>query len=96
VAGKLSDAPENSRIHEELGRALQAKGDIEGAQRQLERAVKLAPDAAALHFKLGQIYGRRGLNERAQQEFAVCAKLNGGHSSREVPNLFSAARSAKQ
>ncbi len=82
-------APDNPKVHEELGRALQAGGDIEGAQVQLERAVKLAPNAAGLHFKLGQIYRRRGLNERAQQEFAICAKLNGAHSSTEVPNPFS-------
>lgn len=82
-------APQNPKIHEELGRALQAKGDMEGAQAQLETAVRLAPTAAALHFKLGQIYRHRGLNERAQQEFAICAKLNGVHSSTEVPNPFS-------
>jgi Flp pilus assembly protein TadD len=82
-------APQNPKIHEELGRALQAKGDMEGAQTQLETAVRLAPTAAALHFKLGQIYRHRGLNERAQQEFAICAKLNGAHSSTEVPNPFS-------
>jgi Flp pilus assembly protein TadD len=81
-------APQNPKIHEELGRALQAKGDMEAAQSQLETAVKLAPNAASLHFKLGQIYRHRGLNERAQQEFAICAKLNGAHSSTEVPNPF--------
>jgi Flp pilus assembly protein TadD len=88
-------APDNPKIHEELGRALQTKGDFEGAQSQLEKAVKLAPNAAALHFKLGQIYRHRGLNDRAQQEFAICAKLNGGHSSTEVPNPFSPATPAK-
>jgi Flp pilus assembly protein TadD len=82
-------APDNPKIHEELGRALQTKGDLEGAQSQMERAVKLAPNAAALHFKLGQIYRHRGLTDRAQQEFALCARLNGGHSSTEVPNPFS-------
>jgi Flp pilus assembly protein TadD len=82
-------APGNPKIHEELGRALQTKGNMEGAQFQLETAVKLAPNAAALHFKLGQIYRHRGLSDRAQQEFAICAKLNGGHSSTEVPNPFS-------
>jgi Flp pilus assembly protein TadD len=87
-------APENPKIHEELGRALEAKGDMERAQIQLERAVELAPNAAALHFKLGQIYRHRGLNERAQQQFAICAKLNGSHSSTEVPNPFSPARPA--
>jgi len=88
-------APDNPKIHEELGRALQTTGDMEGAQSQLERAVKLAPNAAALHFKLGQIYRHRGLNDRAQQEFAICAKLNGGHSSKEVPNPFSPATPEK-
>ena len=61
---------------------------MEAAQSQLETAVKLAPNAASLHFKLGQIYRHRGLNERAQQEFAICAKLNGAQSSTEVPNPF--------
>jgi Flp pilus assembly protein TadD len=88
-------APQNPKIHEELGRALQARGDMEGAQAQLEMAVRLAPNAAALHFKLGQIYRHRGLNERAQQEFAICAKLNGAHSSTEVPNPFSPTRPTK-
>jgi tetratricopeptide (TPR) repeat protein len=87
--------PDNPRIHEELGRALQSKGDMQGAQTQLEMAVKLAPNAAALHFKLGQIYRHRNLNERAQQEFAICAKLNGAHSSTEVPNPFSPTKSTK-
>jgi Flp pilus assembly protein TadD len=88
-------APQNPKIHEELGRALEARGDLEAAQAQLEMAVGLAPTAAALHFKLGQDYRRRGLSERARQEFATCAKLNGGHSSTEVPNPFSPARPAK-
>ena len=89
-------APQNPKVHEELGRALQAKGDMEAAQAQLETAVRLAPTAAALHFKLGQIYHHRGLNERAQQEFALCAKLNGAHSSTEVPNPFSPAPADKR
>lgn len=84
-------APDNPKAREQLGRALQAKGDLEGAQAQLESAIRLAPDAAALHFRLGQIYHQRGLNLRAQQEFAVCARLNGAHSSTEVPNPFSPA-----
>lgn len=88
-------APDNPRIHEELGRASQTQGDFEEAQSQLERAVKLAPNAAALHFKLGQIYRHRGLNDRAQEEFAICAKLNGGHSSTEVPNPFTPATPEK-
>jgi Flp pilus assembly protein TadD len=88
-------APENPKVHEELGRAMQEKGDLEAAQAQLETAVRLAPSAAGLHFKLGQIYRRRNLNERAQQEFAICEKLNGAHSSTEVPNPFSPPKPTK-
>jgi Flp pilus assembly protein TadD len=88
-------APANPKIREELGRALQEKGDLQGAQAQLETAVRLAPNAAGLHFKLGQIYRRRGLTERAQQEFATCEKLNGAHSSTEVPNPFSPPKPTK-
>ena len=89
-------APENPRIHEELGRALEAEGDLEHAQTQLEAAVKLAPNAAGLHFELGQIYRRRSLNGPAKQEFAICERLNGTHSSTEVPNPFSPATPERQ
>lgn len=82
-------APQNPKIHEQLGRALQESGDLSGAQAQLEAATRLAPNAAALHFRLGQIYHQRGMNDRAKQEFAICARLNGAHSSVEVPNPFS-------
>jgi Flp pilus assembly protein TadD len=58
-------------------------------------AVRLAPTAAGLHFKLGQIYRHRGLNDLAQSEFATCAKLNGAHSSTEVPNPFTPASPTK-
>lgn len=82
-------APANPKAREELGRALESAGDLPGALSELEAAVQLAPNAAGLHFKLGQLYRRAGKNDRAQQEFAICEKLNGTHSSTEVPNPFS-------
>ncbi len=81
-------APENATIHERLARAYEGKGDLANAQRELEQATHLAPSASALHFKLGQVYRRRGLTQQADAEFAVCARLNGTHSSTEVPNPF--------
>jgi predicted Zn-dependent protease len=59
---------------------------LPAAQAELEQAVALAPDASALHYKLGQILRREGLQDRAQQEFAICEKLNGAHSSTKIPN----------
>lgn len=81
-------APENAKIREELGRAYEVKGDLVSAQRELEQAVRLAPNASSLHFKLGQVYHRRGLAKQADAEFAICSRLNGSHSSTEVPNPF--------
>ena len=81
-------APENAKVREQLGRAYEVQGDLPRAQGELEEAVRLAPNASALHFKLGQVYHRRGLAKQAEAEFAVCSRLNGSHSSTEVPNPF--------
>jgi tetratricopeptide (TPR) repeat protein len=80
-------APRNPAIHEELGKVYLALNKVPEAQSQLEQAIALAPDASALHYKLGQVLRREGLLERAQQEFAICERLNGAHSSSKTPNL---------
>jgi tetratricopeptide (TPR) repeat protein len=79
-------SPNNPTIHEELGKVYLAMNKLPEAQAELERAVTLAPDASALHYKLGQILRKQGLQDRAEQEFAICEKLNGAHSSTKIPN----------
>jgi tetratricopeptide (TPR) repeat protein len=79
-------SPQNPAIHEELGKVYLAMNKLPEAQAELERAVALAPDASALHYKLGQILRKEGFQDRAQQEFAICEKLNGAHSSTKIPN----------
>jgi Tfp pilus assembly protein PilF len=79
-------APDNPKMHEELAHIFEAQGNLTGAQSELERAVTLAPKASALHYKLGRIYRREGLQNQAKQEFDLCDKLNGTHSSVETPN----------
>ncbi|HUN86732.1 MAG TPA: tetratricopeptide repeat protein [Terracidiphilus sp.] len=79
-------APNNPRIHEELGQAYLLQQDLRKAQAELEKAVALAPDISALHFKLGQIYRKEGLHDRAQHEFDICSRLNSTHSSPATPN----------
>lgn len=81
-------APKNPKVHEELGRAYDAGNELPQAQHELEQAAALAPNASGLHFKLGQIYRREGMRARAEQEFAICAKLNSAHSSMETPNPY--------
>lgn len=80
---------DNPTIHEELSHVYAAKQNLPKAQSELERAIALAPNVSSLHFKLGQIYRKEGLKDRAQQEFAICEKLSGAHSSDKTPNPIS-------
>lgn len=82
-------APDNPAIHEELSHVYAAQQNLPKAQSELERAVALAPNISSLHFKLGQIYRKEGIRDRAQQEFAICEKLSGAHSSDKTPNPIS-------
>lgn len=81
-------APNNPKMHEELGAAYQAQNKLPTAQAELERAVALAPDSSGLHFKLGQLYRKQGAMESARREFAVCERLNSTHSSSATPNPY--------
>ncbi len=79
-------APSNPSVHEELGKVYLAMNRLSEAQSELEKAIALSPDTSALHYKLGQILRKEGQGERAQQEFAICERLNGAHSSSKTPN----------
>lgn len=81
-------APKNPKILEELAVALEAGGHLSDAQRQLEEAVSLAPQASGPHFKLGRLYQREGLRELARQQFAICQKLYSSHASTDAPNPY--------
>ena len=79
-------APHNPKVREELGRVYDMLKMSDKAEGELEQAIALAPDVAALHYKLGQIYRRQGKQQLAQQQFDICTKLNSTHSSNETPN----------
>lgn len=80
-------SPGNPTAHEELGKTYLVMNKLPDAQAELEKAITLAPDVSALHYKLAQILRKEGSIDRAQQEFALCEKLNGAHSSSKTPNL---------
>jgi tetratricopeptide (TPR) repeat protein len=79
-------APHNPKAHEELARVYDLLKMPDKAETELEEAIALAPDVSGLHYKLGQIYRRQGKQQLAQQQFAICAKLNSTHSSSDTPN----------
>lgn len=82
-------SPDNPTIHEELSHVYATQQNLPKAQSELEKAVALAPNVSSLHFKLGQIYRKEGMRDRARDEFAICAKLSGPHSSDKTPNPIS-------
>jgi tetratricopeptide (TPR) repeat protein len=86
VARALSLAPSNPSAHEELGKIYLAMNRLSDAESELEKAVSLSPETSALHYKLGQILRKQGREDRARQEFAICERLNGAHSSSKTPN----------
>ena len=86
LAKALSLAPNNPSAHEELGKVYLAMNRLSEAQSELEKAIALSPDTSALHYKLGQILRKQGQEDRAREEFAICERLNGAHSSPKTPN----------
>ena len=79
-------APKNPSVHEELGKVYLAINRLSEAQSELEQAIALAPDTSSLHYKLAQILRKEGQDKRAKEEFAICERLNGAHSSSKTPN----------
>ncbi len=65
-------APNAFPARKALGQALLETGDIEGAIRELEHGLKLAPETPGLHFTIARAYQRAGRMEeatRAREEF---------------------------
>jgi cytochrome c-type biogenesis protein CcmH/NrfG len=51
--------PQLAEGHYQLGRALRARGDIEGAKKAYQRAVELAPDAKQIKIELAAMAGAK-------------------------------------
>ena len=77
-------APGCSHCHEELARALLATGSAEAARSEMAAAVRLDPSNPRLHFQLGQMLRRAGLEREAAAELRKSESLYGTKSS--VPN----------
>lgn len=56
-------SPKSSPLHDTLGWAQRASGDLAGAQKSLQRAIDLEPKVAAYHFHLGLV--QRDLKQTA-------------------------------
>jgi tetratricopeptide (TPR) repeat protein len=73
-------APNDVRVHRELGKAYLHLNQLDLAQAELENSVRLAPDSAPTHFVLAQVYRKLGLPDKAKQEIERFTALGGSHS----------------
>jgi len=71
----LEIAPGDPLAHYVLGGALLATGHSEESARELEIAVRKAPDSAPIRFELATAYRKLGRKKDADREFAVFASL---------------------
>jgi predicted Zn-dependent protease len=69
-------APQNPAGRNILGRILLNKDDVEGAIRQLEMGVKIAPLSREMRFELARAYAKAGRAEDAARERAAFQKLD--------------------
>jgi tetratricopeptide (TPR) repeat protein len=69
----VQEAPNVFVAHRALGQVLLETGDVEGAVREYEAGVKLAPESPSMRFALARAYRRAGRvadADREQKEFA--------------------------
>jgi tetratricopeptide (TPR) repeat protein len=77
-------APKAFPARKALGQALLETGDIDGAIRELELGIKLAPESPGLHFTIARAYQRAGRQEdatRARNEFTRLDRIARTHKS---------------
>ena len=68
-------APGNFAARNAYGRALVELGNLGPGIKELETAVKLAPDSPQVHYSLGQAYAKAGRKEDAARERSEFARL---------------------
>jgi tetratricopeptide (TPR) repeat protein len=74
----VAAAPNAFPARKALGQALLETGDLDGAIRELEHGLKLAPDSPSLHFTAARAYQRAGRMEeatKAREEFTRLDRL---------------------
>ena len=69
--------PEDPLGHEELAKVLEPLNDSDGAIREYERALQLAPSLEEAHYGLGMLAGRGGQQGEGFYHLAMAFKLRG-------------------
>lgn len=76
-------APQDERVHEQLGHLYLKQGMFQKAEEELQAAIALNPRKPALHFLLGRVYRQQHLEAKAQAEFALSSSLSSDRATSE-------------
>lgn len=71
----IAISPQETRAHEQLGKAYERLAQFPNAREEFEKAIESAPQNSRLHYLLGQVYQKQGLTEKAKLEFDRSAAL---------------------
>lgn len=63
--------PQSPDVHNALGSFYFLRGDLDGAQREFELAIRQAPDFGQAHYNLGLVFQKRMETDKAAQEFRL-------------------------
>jgi tetratricopeptide (TPR) repeat protein len=72
----VAAAPNSFSARKALGQALLDSGDAEGAIRELQAGLKMAPDSPGLHFTIARAYQRAGRLDDAAREREEFTRLD--------------------
>jgi tetratricopeptide (TPR) repeat protein len=73
-------APDSEEVHELLGQSWEAQGKLDDAVKEYRAALKLAPHAAGLRFRIGNVLWKLRDFESAQTEIEAELEANPNHS----------------
>jgi tetratricopeptide (TPR) repeat protein len=72
----VAAVPKDFSAHKALGQALLDTGDVDGAIKELQIGIKLAPESPGLHFSLAKAYQRAGRLDEAAREREEFTRLD--------------------
>jgi cytochrome c-type biogenesis protein CcmH/NrfG len=80
----IQSDPGFSNAYFELGKTQLQQGDVKGAIMSLEKAAKLAPEQAHVHYQLGRAYVAAGRQAEGQAQLELSKQLK--EKVRNQPN----------
>ncbi len=77
LTGEIKKDPQNARLHQLLAGARTSKGDFDGAIKDLDRALELAPNDASCYGNRGAAWHYKKVYDKAIDDYSTAIRLEG-------------------